>query len=54
MKRTRLETTCVGIQDIEKTIKEMKERFKDKRVRIELYEFSTIENCFSLVVWEVK
>lgn len=54
MKRTRLETTCVGIQDIEKTIKEMKEKFSDKKTQIELVEYSILENCFSLVVWEVR
>lgn len=51
MKRKRLDATCVGVQDIEKTIKAFKEQYKGRSIRIELYEFSIIENSFSLVVW---
>lgn len=54
MKRRKLEVTCVGVQDIESTIQFLKRKYQGKKIRISLYEFSIIENCFSLEVWEER
>lgn len=51
MKRKRLEDTCVGLQDIEKTIKELKEQYKDQDTQIELYEFASLKGCYEIIIW---
>ena len=56
MKRRKLETTIVGMQDITAEIARLKKEYKkeNKDIRIELVESASLEYCFYLEVWEVR
>ena len=54
MKRKNLETTMCGIQDLIKTINELKNHHNDKETQIEVLETNMMKDCYFVTIWWVR